>query len=155
MSVEDYAIDELFDVGPKSVSVSTLGSAIPLTQTFQIGPRSNPWQRHQRTALAKSDTDDTKQARGDIRPIPSACRTRLQNETSERCEIRIGPEPQRRSHMRTLFGIAIIAVALLVNTWSVEPTVGKTPTVSVDPLVLMATTTNLSQAHYKDYSTIY
>ena len=56
--------------------------------------------------------------------------------------------------MRTLFGIAIIAVALVINTWSVEPTVGKTP-VSVDPLVLMATTTNLSQAHYKDYSTIY
>ena len=57
--------------------------------------------------------------------------------------------------MRTLFGIAIIAVALLVNTWSVEPTVGKTPTVSIYPLVLMATATNLSQAHYKDYSTIY
>jgi len=57
--------------------------------------------------------------------------------------------------MRTLFGIAIIAVALVINTWSVEPTVGNTPTVSVDPLVLMATTTNLSQAHYKDYSTIY
>ena len=29
--------------------------------------------------------------------------------------------------MRTLFGIAIIAVALLITTWSVEPTVGKTP----------------------------
>ena len=49
--------------------------------------------------------------------------------------------------MRTLFGIAIIAVALVINTWSVEPTVGKTPTVSVDTLVLMATTTNLPQAH--------
>jgi hypothetical protein len=57
--------------------------------------------------------------------------------------------------MRTLFGIAIIAVALVINTWSVEPTVGKTPTVSVDPLGLMVTTTNLPQAHYKDYSTIY
>jgi hypothetical protein len=57
--------------------------------------------------------------------------------------------------MRTLFGIAIIALALLITTWSVEPTVGKTPTVSVDPLGLMATTTNLPQAHYKDYSTIY
>ena len=42
--------------------------------------------------------------------------------------------------MRTLFGIAIIAVALVITTWSVEPTVGKTPTVSVDPLGLMATT---------------
>jgi hypothetical protein len=57
--------------------------------------------------------------------------------------------------MRTLFGIAIIAVALVITTWSVEPTVGKTPTVSVDPLGLMATTTNLPQAHYKDFSTIY
>ena len=57
--------------------------------------------------------------------------------------------------MRTLFAIAIIALALLITTWSVEPTVGKTPTVSVDPLGLMATTTNLPQAHYKDYSTIY
>jgi len=57
--------------------------------------------------------------------------------------------------MRTLFGIAIIALALLITTWSVEPTVGKTHTVSVDPLGLMATTTNLPQAHYKDYSTIY
>ena len=57
--------------------------------------------------------------------------------------------------MRTLFGIAIVAVALVITTWSVEPTVGKTPTVSVDPLALTATTTNLPQAHYKDYSTIY
>ena len=57
--------------------------------------------------------------------------------------------------MRTLFGIAIIAVALAINTWTVEPTVGRTPTVSIDLLFLMATTTNLSQAHYKDYSTIY
>ena len=44
--------------------------------------------------------------------------------------------------MLTLFGIAIIAVALVVTTWSVEPTVGKTPTVSVNPLGLMATTSN-------------
>jgi hypothetical protein len=56
--------------------------------------------------------------------------------------------------MRTLFGIAIIAVAVVITTWS-ETTVGKTPIVSVDPLGLMATTTNLPQAHYKDYSTIY
>jgi hypothetical protein len=53
--------------------------------------------------------------------------------------------------MRTLFGIAIIAVALVITTWSVEPTVGKIPTVSVDPLGLMATTSNLPQAHYQDF----
>jgi hypothetical protein len=58
--------------------------------------------------------------------------------------------------MRTLFGIAIIAVALVISTWSVEPTVGKTAsTSSLDPLGMMGTTTNLPQAHYKDYSTIY
>ncbi|MGB6311342.1 MAG: hypothetical protein WBG13_02045 [Pseudolabrys sp.] len=57
--------------------------------------------------------------------------------------------------MRTLFGIAIIAVALVITTWSVQPTVGKTPTVSVDPRGLMATTSNLPQAHYQDFSTIY
>jgi hypothetical protein len=57
--------------------------------------------------------------------------------------------------MRTLFGIAIIAVAVVITTWSVEPTVGKTPTVSVDPLGLMATAPNMPEAHYKDYSTIY
>jgi hypothetical protein len=55
--------------------------------------------------------------------------------------------------MRTLFGIAIIAVAVVITTWS-EPTVGKTPTVSVDPAGLMATATNVPQAHYKDFSTI-
>ena len=57
--------------------------------------------------------------------------------------------------MRTLFNLAIIAVAVVITTWSVEPTVGKTPTVSVDALGLMATTTNLPQVHYKDFSTIY
>jgi hypothetical protein len=57
--------------------------------------------------------------------------------------------------MRTLFGIAIIAVALVITTFSTETTVGKTPTVSVDPLGLMTTTTNLPQAHYTDYSTIF
>ena len=59
--------------------------------------------------------------------------------------------------MRTMFGLglSIIAVALVITTWSVEPTVGKTPAVSVDPLGLMSTTGNLPQAHYKDYSTIY
>ena len=59
--------------------------------------------------------------------------------------------------MRTLFGIglAIFAVALVITTWSVEPTVGKTPTVSVDPLGLTAATTNLPQSQYQDFSTIY
>jgi hypothetical protein len=59
--------------------------------------------------------------------------------------------------MRTLFGIglAIIAVALVITTWSVQPTVGKTPSVSVDPFALTGTTTNLPQAHYQDFSTIY
>jgi hypothetical protein len=57
--------------------------------------------------------------------------------------------------MRTLFGLAIIAVAVVIATWSVEPTVGKTPTVSVDPFALTATTTNLPQAHYQDFETIY
>ena len=59
--------------------------------------------------------------------------------------------------MRTLFGLglAIIAVAFVFTTWSVEPTVGKTPTISVDPLALTATTSNLPQSHYQDFSTIY
>ena len=57
--------------------------------------------------------------------------------------------------MRTLLNLAIIAVALVINVWSVDPTVGKTPTVSVNPLGLMATTSNLPQAHYQDFSTIY
>jgi hypothetical protein len=57
--------------------------------------------------------------------------------------------------MRTLFGIAIIAIALVITTFSTEPTVGKTPAVSVDPFGLMTTTTNLPQAHYTDYSTIF
>ena len=56
--------------------------------------------------------------------------------------------------LHTLFGIAIAAVIAFI-AWSVEPSVGKTPTVSVDPLGMMGTTTNLPQAHYKDYSTIY
>ena len=57
--------------------------------------------------------------------------------------------------MRTLFNLAIIAVALVINVWSVDPTVGKTPTVSVDPLGLMAPTSKLPHAHYQDFSTIY
>jgi hypothetical protein len=57
--------------------------------------------------------------------------------------------------MRIVFGIAIVAVVAF-TAWSVEPTVGKTPsTVSLDPLGMMDTTGNLPQAHYHDYSTIY
>jgi hypothetical protein len=63
-------------------------------------------------------------------------------------------KPEETSQ-RTLLGIAIIAVAVVITTRSVEPTVGKTPTVSVDPLGLMTTAVNLPQAHYTDYSTIY
>ena len=59
--------------------------------------------------------------------------------------------------MRTLFGLglSIIAVALVITTWTVEPTVGKTPNVSVDPLALTGTTSNLPQSHYQDFSTIF
>ncbi|MGC1745038.1 MAG: hypothetical protein WA754_21120 [Pseudolabrys sp.] len=57
--------------------------------------------------------------------------------------------------MRILFGIAIVALVAF-TAWSVEPTVGKTPsTVSLDPLGMMDTTGTLPQAHYHDYSTIY
>jgi hypothetical protein len=50
---------------------------------------------------------------------------------------------------------AIVAV-VAITAWSVEPTVGKTPsTVSLDPHCMMVNTTNLPQAHYDDYSTIY
>jgi len=55
----------------------------------------------------------------------------------------------------SLFGITLIAAAVVITTWSVEPTVGKTPNVSVDPHGLMTTTTNLPQAHYQDFSTTY
>jgi hypothetical protein len=56
--------------------------------------------------------------------------------------------------MRILFGIAI-AAAVAFTAWSVEPTVGKTPsTVSLDPLRMMVNTGGLPQAHYNDDSTI-
>ena len=61
----------------------------------------------------------------------------------------------RNIGLGTLFGITLIAVAVVITTWSVEPTVGKTPTVSVDPIGLTTTRTNLPQAHYQDFSTIY
>jgi hypothetical protein len=57
--------------------------------------------------------------------------------------------------MRILFGIAIVAVVAF-TAWSVEPTVGKTPsTVSLDPLGMMVNTTGLPQAHYDDFSTVF
>jgi hypothetical protein len=57
--------------------------------------------------------------------------------------------------MRILFGLAIAAVVAF-TAWSVEPTVGKTPsTDSLDPLVMMVNTGGLSLAQYTDYSTIY
>jgi len=57
--------------------------------------------------------------------------------------------------MRILFGIAIVAIVAFI-AWSVEPTVGKTPSpVSLDPLGMMGTTNNLPQAHYDDYSVIF
>ena len=57
--------------------------------------------------------------------------------------------------MRILFGIAIAAVVAF-TAWSVEPTVGKTPSaVSLDPLGMTINTSGLPQAHYTDYSTIY
>ena len=57
--------------------------------------------------------------------------------------------------MRILCGIAIVAVVAF-TAWSVEPTVGKTSsTVSLDPHDMMVNTTNLPQAHYDDYSTVF
>ena len=48
-----------------------------------------------------------------------------------------------------LFGIALIAVAVVITTWSVEPTVGKTPAVSLDPFAMTGTVTNLlPEVHY-------
>jgi hypothetical protein len=42
------------------------------------------------------------------------------------------------------------------TAWSIEPTVGKTPsTVSLDLLGMTVNTTNLPQAHYDDYSTVF
>jgi hypothetical protein len=57
--------------------------------------------------------------------------------------------------MRILLGIAIVAVVAF-TAWSVEPTVGKTPsTISMDPHGMTINTTNLPQAHYDDYSTVF
>ena len=58
------------------------------------------------------------------------------------------------AHMRNIglgiaFGIVLIAVAVVITTWSVEPTVGKTPSVSLDPLAMTGTVTNLlPEVHY-------
>ena len=48
-----------------------------------------------------------------------------------------------------LFAIVLIALAVVITTWSVEPTVGKTPIVSLDPLAMTGTVTNLlPEVHY-------
>lgn len=55
----------------------------------------------------------------------------------------------RNIGLGTLFGVALIAVAVVITTWSVEPTVGKTPTVSLDPLAMKGSVTNLlPEVHY-------
>lgn len=58
--------------------------------------------------------------------------------------------------MRILFGIAIAAVVAF-TAWSIEPTVGKTPTTtgSVDPLGMMGHAHNLPQTHFDDYSLVF
>jgi len=57
--------------------------------------------------------------------------------------------------MRILLGIVIVAVCVFA-AWSMEPTAGKTAsTGSLDPHGMMVNTTNLPQAHYDDYSTIF
>ena len=57
--------------------------------------------------------------------------------------------------MRILLGIAIVTV-FVFTAWSVEPTVGKTPsTVLLDPHGMMLNTTNLPQVRYVDFSTIF
>jgi hypothetical protein len=61
----------------------------------------------------------------------------------------------RNIELGVLFGIALIAVGVILTTWSVGPTVGKTPAISVDPQGLVTTTTKLPQSHYRDRSTIY
>jgi hypothetical protein len=52
-------------------------------------------------------------------------------------------------NLGTLFGITLIAGAVVITAWSVEPTVGKTPTVLLDPLSMTGTVTNLlPEVHY-------
>ena len=63
--------------------------------------------------------------------------------------------------MRVLFGIStVIALAIVITLivfWTNVPTQAKQQldAVSMDPLAMTGTVTNLPQAHYKDYSTIY
>src|SRR5262245_43239144 len=78
--------------------------------------------------------------------------------SSAATQAKIVPVAGRRhaqATLHTLFGIAIAAVVAFI-AWSFEPTIGKTDsTSSLDPLGMMGTTTNLPEAHYKDYSTVY
>lgn len=61
----------------------------------------------------------------------------------------------RNIGLGTLFGVALIAVAVVITTWSVEPTVGKTPTVSLDPLAMKGSVTNLLPEVHYDYGFIF
>ena len=61
----------------------------------------------------------------------------------------------RNIGLGTLFGVALIAVAVVITTWSVEPTVGKTPTVSLDPLAMKGSVTNLLPEVHYDHGFIY
>ena len=61
----------------------------------------------------------------------------------------------RNMNLGILFGIALIAVAVVITTWSVEPTVGKTPSVSLDPLAMTGTVTNLLREVHYDHGFIF
>ena len=58
--------------------------------------------------------------------------------------------------MRALLGTSIAAVVAVTVWWSL-PThaTQRYSDVSIDALSMMVTTTNLPQAHYDDYSTIF
>ena len=55
-----------------------------------------------------------------------------------------------------LLGISV-ATVIALTVWTNLPTQAKQQhdAVSLDPLAMTGTVTNLPQAHYKDYSTIY
>ena len=107
--------------------------------------------------LAAPDTDDTKQARDDIRPIPRTGRTGLQNEHQDDAKPASGLNFRGDLNMRTLSGISISAVIALV-VWFNLPTQAKQQqhdVVSMDPLAITGTVTNLPPEVYYDYSLIF
>ena len=61
----------------------------------------------------------------------------------------------RNINLGILFGIALIALAVVITTWSVEPTAGKTPTVSLDPLAMTGTVHNLPPEVHYDHGFIF